>query len=269
MSFGHNPANLADAGERAGRGRGRFAGVFSAVAAAHILVFAMHAPPGRPPALPPAEPPVVALDMAQTLDASPRGAQAAEPAPAAPPSETPPTPKSAPPAAAPPPKAIPLSPDINALVVPPLDLTAKPVPLPAAPQPTAQPASAAAQSASSSGAGCDLTPAVQVALVGDPTVMSALQAIPRDSLSVAGAVQFWNGAWVDGRELGGDAVVSPIRAAIVAVVARSPADCSDQLVAGPRLITIANPRGAIVVALGSDIWRWSDLLASDAPALPA
>lgn len=259
MSVKPQPANLADAGEprpRPGR-RAVFAGTFSAVAAAHLLVLVRL--PASAQLMPLAiEPPVLSVDLAPL--AAPPGSSPAESAPPTPAASQ----QAAPPAAAPEPPASPpvpaAKPDINSLIPPPLDLTAEPIQLAPSPRVSNTPAAdTAATPVSNTGATCDLTATLQAALQANEAVRNDLAAIPRGSRSVANAVQLWNGAWVDARGIGGDAVVGPIRAAIVAVVDQAPADCHDAPVAGPRLLTITDPRGTVIVAIGSDIWRWSDL----------
>ena len=261
MSFDARRANLADAGEprpRPGR-RTTFAATFTMVAAAHLLVLARL--PVQAPVMPLAtQTPALSIDLA-TLAAS-AGSQTPVPLPPTPvlaPSDPPPTPAAAP--ATPTPTPVPAAkPDINSLAPPPLDLTAEPMQLTPSPSVTDSAKSApAAPSASNTSATCDLTATMQATLQANEAVRNDLAAIPRASRSVANAVQLWNGAWVDARGIGGDAIIEPIRAAIVAVVDEAPAGCHDQLVAGPRLLTIMDPRGTVIVAIGSDIWRWSDL----------
>jgi len=236
-----------------------FAATFTMVAAAHLLVLVRL--PSQAPVTPlAAQTPVLSIDLA-TLAAS-TGSQPPDPAPPTPalaPSDPPPAPPAAPATPTPPPAPA-AKPDISSLAPPPLDLTAEPMQLTPSPSATESAASdAVAQSISTTGATCDLTATMQAALQANDAVRNDLAAIPRASRSVANAVQLWNGAWVDARGIGGDAIVAPIRAAIVAVVDQAPAGCHDQSVAGPRLLTITDPRGTVIVAIGSDIWRWSDL----------
>jgi hypothetical protein len=110
---------------------------------------------------------------------------------------------------------------------------------------------------------------LQAAFQGDPKVHDELALIPRQARSVANAVQLWDGVWVDPRAVGGPAIADPIRAAIVAVVSQAPAGCHDQPVLGPRLFAVVDPRGTIVVALGSGQWKWTDLLDPPAAASPS
>jgi hypothetical protein len=261
VSFAERRSNLADAGERRPR-RGRrtlFAVTFAVVAGAHMLLLVRFPAQAHPVPLA-TQTPVVSIDLA-SLAAS---AETGPPIPAPPPpAVNPPDPAPDPPATpapSPPAPAPDAKPDLNSLTPPPLDLTTEPMQLtPSVNAPMTAAPDAVAKLASDAGATCDLTATLQAALQANEAVRNDLAAIPQASRSVANAVQLWNGAWVDAQGIGGDAVVGPIRAAIVAVVEQAPAACHDRSIAGPRLLTITDPRGTVIIAIGSDIWRWSDL----------
>lgn len=239
------------------------------VTGAHLLLLA------RFPALPgvaPASfaPPAVSLDLAPPsfrVFAMTPTAERPTPAKAAD-QPAPPTPKTPPAEVAPQPPQPAPDPTSLATNMPPLDLTAEPVqltPSPALTPATGGPSATTPISAST----CDLTPALQAALQNDVRVRDELAQIPRQARSVANAVQLWDGAWIDANAIGGAAIADPLRAAIVAIVSQAPAVCHDQAVLGPRLFAVVDPRGTIVVALGSGLWKWSDLLVTpDGAAAP-
>jgi hypothetical protein len=204
------------------------------------------------------------LSVSMLSTAPTRGAAQPEAAPSsqpAPPSDPPPEP-SLPPDLAPP---KPMSALEALAALPPVDFTAQPVQL--APRTLAPQTPTSGPVLSATSAHCDLTGAIQAALESDPKKRDQLALIPPQARSVANAVQLWDGAWVDPDSLGGPAVAEPIRAAIVDVIRQAPPACHDQTLMGPRLFAIADPRGTIIVALGSGQWKWSDLLApSPTPA---
>lgn len=237
------------------------------VTGAHLLLLARFpALPGAPPA--PFATPAVSLDLAPpsfrvfaatpTPDrTTPAKPAAAPPAPKTPPAEVSPQP----PQPAPDPTAM-------ATNMPPLDLTAEPVQVTPSPSPAQAPTGGPIATTPVSASTCDLTRALQAALQNDAAVRNELAQIPRYARSVANAVQLWDGAWIDPNAIGGPAIADPLRAAIVAVVSQAPADCHDQAVLGPRLFAVVDPRGTIVVALGSGLWKWSDLLETPDASLP-
>ena len=112
-------------------------------------------------------------------------------------------------------------------------------------------------------AGCAVGAAVQAALRSSASVKLALSRMPRDARSVADAVQLWNGQWADPAALGGAGALDPIRAAVAAAVRAAPADCRDARVAGPQLMFVET-EGTRVLAFGSGIWTWSQVLESTA-----
>lgn len=106
---------------------------------------------------------------------------------------------------------------------------------------------------------CGLAETVGAALRGDPVVRGALQHIPAQSRSVANAVLIWNGEWSDAESVGGEAILSPIRNAVIASVAAAPEACRSAAVVGPRLLLIADAPRPMLLAMGSGIWAWGQL----------
>jgi hypothetical protein len=117
---------------------------------------------------------------------------------------------------------------------------------------------AGASSAGDDGAGggggsCDMARAVQKALRRDPLVRAAVE----DANRLGKSVMLWNGDWVrsGGQEGKG---LSAVREAIMWEVAFVPATCRNQRMHGLVLLSLED--GATRFAIGSDEWRWSDLL---------
>lgn len=118
---------------------------------------------------------------------------------------------------------------------------------------------AGAASAGDDGAGgggggsCDMARAVQKALRRDPLVRAAVE----DANRLGKSVMLWNGDWVrsGGQEGKG---LSAVREAIMWEVAFVPATCRNQRMHGLVLLSLED--GATRFAIGSDEWRWSDLL---------
>lgn len=126
---------------------------------------------------------------------------------------------------------------------------------------------AASQTADSAST-CQMVALLQSALAEDATVATALARVPHRARSVANAIMLWDGRWIDSEALGDGRALPPIQAAIIAIIRAAPADCHAQIVLGPRLISIPEARGATLLALGSGVWRWEDLLAGrEEPAL--
>jgi hypothetical protein len=154
---------------------------------------------------------------------------------------------------------------------PPLDLATLSEAMPV-PDPTQEPQALSRQAAgrpltpiaasqtADSASTCQMAALLQTALAEDITVTTALAQVPRKARSVANAIMLWDGAWVDPAALGGSRALTPIQAAITAIIRTAPADCHDLVVLGPRLISIPDAQGATLLALGSGAWRWEDLL---------
>lgn len=103
------------------------------------------------------------------------------------------------------------------------------------------------------GGACDMGRMVQQALRRDPLVHTAVE----DANRVGKAIMVWNGDWVrtggqDGKGL------SAVREAILWEVGFAPEACRNTQVHGLVLLSLAD--GSTRFALGSNAWRWSDLL---------
>ncbi len=180
-----------------------------------------------------------------------------------------PSPPSPEPPPDPPPPA---EPDVEPQLRP-VDPTALPTSL-HGPMPLDAPAPGTPTPRSPADADCGMAAALQAAVENDESFRAAVMRIPRSNRSVANAVMLWDGAWVDGSVVGGGDVMSPIRAAITAVVARADSSCRAMPVVGVRLLSVQGSDGVTILALGSGQWRWANLLAEttaapgDSVALP-
>lgn len=120
----------------------------------------------------------------------------------------------------------------------------------------------------STGGGCGIEDAIKARMIAEPAIQSALAAVPRDSRSVANAIQLWDGAWIPALAPEGELALVAVRAAIAEVIAEAPTRCRDQDILGPRFLIVAEPGGSTtVLVLGSGLWRWSDLVPTPKPAL--
>jgi hypothetical protein len=104
--------------------------------------------------------------------------------------------------------------------------------------------------------GCDMILRLQRALRADRQVQAALaRARPPGGRPLL----VWRGDWIqssgeDGKGLAG------LRQAIAMEVAFAPEACRAEPVRGVVLLSLSDAPGGPRVALGSGVWRWSDLL---------
>ena len=125
--------------------------------------------------------------------------------------------------------------------------------------------SAAAAEQAGFGTSCELADLLGRAFADSPLVLAQLARIRPEARSVANAVMFWDGKWVEVEERAPQDAISLLRRAIVEGVEAAPAECLTQDVAGPRFIPVKGADGTIILVLGSATWRWEQLL-SDAGA---
>jgi hypothetical protein len=100
---------------------------------------------------------------------------------------------------------------------------------------------------------CDMVQRVQDALRNDPDVQAAARAANPGGR----AILVWNGDWLKAPGQAGKGLAG-VRQAISLEVAFSPEACRREAMRGMVLISLGD--GAPRLALGSDAWRWSDLL---------
>lgn len=234
---------------------GRSAGIGLASLLGHMLVLLVFLRPSLP------EPPRILEDIGSIDVSLIDGARAA-----------PETPKAAP---APRPASPDLDPDPAPQTPPAPDILSVVTGLLSSVIPTAEPVSpphadavglaVATAAIAASGTTCKLGEWLQGALQQDDQVGVALAHIPRRSRSIANALMLWDGSWVEAP--GAGAGLTVIRSAILSGIESAPQPCRVELMSGPVLLTLNDPSGATLLAIGSGQWRWNDLLAdASAPA---
>lgn len=141
-------------------------------------------------------------------------------------------------------------------------LIAMPSPIPAASD-----AVATNDAAASGGGGCQLAGNVAAAILADPSAMAELAALPPGVRSDADAVMIWNGGWSGQGPATGPSVAAPIgeratglRSLIEQTVAAASAQCRAVALTGPVFVPIAEVGRTTMLAIGSGVWRWDDLL---------
>ncbi|MDP3172849.1 MAG: hypothetical protein Q8M88_00250 [Phenylobacterium sp.] len=115
---------------------------------------------------------------------------------------------------------------------------------------------ASAETAGSGGAGraCNMVRLLQTALRKDPLVRNAVAGAHRGK-----ALNVWNGDWVRHRGQEGNGLAA-VREVIMWEVGFAPEACRAEPVRGLVMISLDDSPGAARVVLGSDRWRWTDLL---------
>jgi hypothetical protein len=132
-------------------------------------------------------------------------------------------------------------------------------PVEVGPSTTAALASASATAGGGDADACRLAERIQSALASDPAFRSAVSNIAPEKRSVANAVMLWNGQWM---ELGGRET-APIRSALTRFVREASPACRQEPVTGPLFLYVEGRPRTTVLAVGSGVWRWADLLAED------
>jgi hypothetical protein len=117
----------------------------------------------------------------------------------------------------------------------------------------AQLAGAARTGDGGGGGGCDMARAVQRALQRDPLVRTAVAEAHR----LGKAILLWNGDWVQAGGQDGKGL-SAVREAITWEVAFAPTSCRMMRMHG--LVLLALTDGVTRFAVGTNEWRWADLL---------
>ncbi len=101
--------------------------------------------------------------------------------------------------------------------------------------------------------GCNTARLVQMALRRDPLVHMAVAQVNR----LGKSIMLWNGDWVQSGGQDGKGL-SAVREAIIWEVAFTPEACRKERMHGLILLSLAD--GSTRFAIGTDNWRWSDLL---------
>ena len=143
-----------------------------------------------------------------------------------------------------------------------------PLPPPLIPMPSlsaAAPDIAGAAGVQGGGSPCQLAADAALAIQHDPVAMAELAALPPGVRSEADAVMVWNGVWFDQApaaavSVGAVAPKGRLHLAIEEIVAAAPAQCRDEAMVGPVFVPVPEGERSIMLAIGSGMWRWSDLL---------
>lgn len=126
--------------------------------------------------------------------------------------------------------------------------------------------SAAAAEQAGFGTSCELAELLGRAFADNPLLRGQLARIGPEARSVANAIMFWDGKWVEVEGRAPEDAIALLRRAIVEAVRSAPAECLGQDVAGPRFIPVKEAEGTIILVLGSATWRWEQLLSEDPAA---
>jgi hypothetical protein len=126
--------------------------------------------------------------------------------------------------------------------------------------------SAAAAEQAGFGTSCELAELLGRAFTENPLLRAQLARIGPDARSVANAIMFWDGRWVEVEGRAPEDAITLLRRAIVEAVRAAPPECLGQDVAGPRFIPVKDAEGTIILVLGSATWRWEQLLSEDPAA---
>lgn len=124
--------------------------------------------------------------------------------------------------------------------------------------------SAAAAEQAGFGTSCELADLLGRAFADNPLLRAQLARIGPEARSVANAIMFWNGKWVEVQERAPEDAVGLLRRAIVEGVKAAPAECLGRDVEGPRFIPVKGAGGTTILVLGSATWRWEQLLSEQA-----
>ena len=114
-------------------------------------------------------------------------------------------------------------------------------------------AGAASADAGGGGGQCDLARQLQGALRKDPLVQAAVAS------SGGKAIMVWNGDWVRSNGEDGKGLAA-VREAMLWEIAFAPESCRTRPVHGLILLSMNTGAGATRLAVGTGVWRWSDLL---------
>lgn len=104
---------------------------------------------------------------------------------------------------------------------------------------------------------CNLTQTLSGVLAQSPAVRLGLDELPLEQRSVANAVMLWDGQWPGDTRIGGKAV---LRALLVKAVSTAQPPCLTAQQRGPALFLIPDNDRTVVLAVGSGLWTWGDLL---------
>lgn len=126
--------------------------------------------------------------------------------------------------------------------------------------------SAAAAEQAGFGTSCELAELLGRAFADNPLLRAQLARIGPEARSVANAIMFWDGKWVEVEGRAPEDAIGLLRRAIVEGVRSAPAECLGQDVEGPRFIPVKEGEGTMILVLGSATWRWEQLLTEERAA---
>ena len=129
------------------------------------------------------------------------------------------------------------------------------------------------------GGACAPLEVVATSLLADPTALEAVHNAPRETRSISDAIVMWNEGWSDAASLS-EAPLGAVRAVVERSLSALPPECLEPVIAGPRLVPIADGEGTRFLVFGSGDWAWKQLLSDPllgapnafptiAPAAPA
>ncbi|MGA9659449.1 MAG: hypothetical protein WBQ60_10165, partial [Asticcacaulis sp.] len=118
----------------------------------------------------------------------------------------------------------------------------------------------AAASQGTPDAPCHLTQSLAQIFAQSPEIKQALTDLPASERSVANAVMLWDGGWSPESRTGGRGL---LRALLIKAIADARDDCLSQINRGPVLFMVPDTQATVVVAVGSGLWRWGDVLAGN------
>jgi hypothetical protein len=118
-------------------------------------------------------------------------------------------------------------------------------------------AQAATASSGAPGGECNMIRLLQDALRKDASIRNAVAEADR---RVGGrAIMLWNGDWITSRGEDGKGLAS-VREVMEVEIAFAPQACKAGVMHGLVLFSLNDNPGATRLAMGSGVWRWSDLL---------
>lgn len=161
------------------------------------------------------------------------------------------------------PEPPPPPPVVTEIVVPepvvPLELDVPPLP--------AKPLfDAAAAAQAGFGTTCDLGVVIGRAFEQNELIRRELGRIGRDSRSVANAIMFWDGDWVDVPGRAPADALNTLRRGILEGVKAAPPECLAEEQIGPRFIAVREAGSTMVLVLGSGSWLWQQIIEDDVAA---
>ena len=121
--------------------------------------------------------------------------------------------------------------------------------------------SAAAAEQAGFGKTCEVAATLARAFSENAHVRAELARIGPEARSVANAMLFWDGGWVEVQGRAPEDALRTLRRAIAEGIRAAPPECLAEDVVGPRFIGVDEGKSMMMLVLGSGTWRWEHLLA--------